>query len=460
MPIRRLLPFVFSAACLCACDDAKDPVPMGGTPGQEAEAGLVLDSDTVTLREAGGGIVVRVRLQKKPVADVHVKLAFADSSEFSVSAMQAVIHPDDWAQGYTFTLTPLDDGIRDGDQLVHVSLSAQCSGDTDWNSVSATVGVRCIDDGTVGAPPPGPVDPPSCAGANPSGTKIRFMAANATSGNKQNYNDGKGIRMFQAMHPDIVLIQEFNYKNDSDANFREMIDTAFGTEFQYYRGEGTIPNGIISRYPITGSGSWNAKNVSDRDWEWAVVDIPGERDLLAVSVHLSTKDNAKEYGPLLQLIKAKQEEGDYYLVLGGDFNARSRATVRSSLGGTFAVHAKKDGDDDVCKSSLFPVDQNGNGCTSAERDDPYDWILFDKTLDTYEVPVVIGSRCYQYGHVLDSRAYDDHGEIDTIPPVLATDSWKYVDCPGRKVEDDCNGTTINNFQHMPVIRDIVLRDGK
>ena len=41
--------------------------------------------------------------------------------------------------------------------------------------------------------------------------RIRIVAGNITSGNGQNYNEGHGIRIFQGLKPDIILIQEFNY---------------------------------------------------------------------------------------------------------------------------------------------------------------------------------------------------------------------------------------------------------
>ncbi|MBR4985153.1 MAG: hypothetical protein IKY83_05385, partial [Proteobacteria bacterium] len=293
-------------------------------------------------------------------------------------------------------------------------------------------------------------DDPACQTGN---TRIRFMAANATSGSNQDYNDGKGIRMFQAMQPDIVMIQEFNYKDDTDADFRHMIDTAFGTEFEYYRGTGSIPNGIISRYPILSSGAWKSNKQSNRNWDWAIIDIPGPKDLIAVSVHLGTSTYGSELSPLHEKIQALSGNGSYYVVLGGDFNAKNRGGVRSTLGSKNAIFTVGKDGSEICDAGEFPVDQDGNSCTSAERDDPYDWLLFDKTLDTYEVPVKIGSHSYPNGHVLDSRVYDELGEIKDIAPVKATDSWK---CQSEPMCTQCKGSDCNNFQHMPVIRDILL----
>jgi endonuclease/exonuclease/phosphatase family metal-dependent hydrolase len=101
------------------------------------------------------------------------------------------------------------------------------------------------------------------------------------------------IRIFQGLKPDIVAIQEFNYSNNTASDFRSMVDTAFGTNFVYYRepytANGDIPNGIISRYPILNSGSWTDTVQSpNRGFAWAQIDLPGTNDLYVVSVHLLT----------------------------------------------------------------------------------------------------------------------------------------------------------------------------
>ena len=62
----------------------------------------------------------------------------------------------------------------------------------------------------------------------PAPTLIRLMAANISSGNGQSYDPGEGIRIFQGTHPDVVIIQEFNYGGNSNAAIRGFVDTAFG----------------------------------------------------------------------------------------------------------------------------------------------------------------------------------------------------------------------------------------
>src|ERR1039457_3344957 len=88
-----------------------------------------------------------------------------------------------------------------------------------------------------------------------SNVNVRVMAANL-NGNTQSYQPF-AIRIRQGLKADVVAIQEFNYTStnglevNTPAAFREMLDTAFGTNFVYYRETGfNIPNGIISRWPI------------------------------------------------------------------------------------------------------------------------------------------------------------------------------------------------------------------
>src|SRR2546428_9431395 len=86
-------------------------------------------------------------------------------------------------------------------------------------------------------------------------TPVRIMAANL-NGNTQSYQPF-AIRIFQGLKPDIIAIQEFNYSNNTPADFRSLVDSAFGPDFSYFRESGySLPNGIISRFPIIASGSW------------------------------------------------------------------------------------------------------------------------------------------------------------------------------------------------------------
>jgi endonuclease/exonuclease/phosphatase family metal-dependent hydrolase len=261
----------------------------------------------------------------------------------------------------------------------------------------------------------------------PLSVRLRLMAANITSGNLQSYDPGNGTRIFQGTKPDVVMIQEFNYGDNSASAIRGFVDTAFGTGFSYYREAGAqIPNGVISRYPIIASGEWDDTQVSNRDFAWARIDVPGPKDLWVVSVHLLTTSSSirnTEATNLVNLIKANIPTGDY-LAIGGDFNTSSRTEA------CFTTFAQV-----INTASPYPADRNGNTNTNASRASPYDHVLVDADLRAYQTSTVIGASSFSAGTVIDTRVYSP---ISEISPALAADS----------------GAT--NMQHMAVIKDFLI----
>jgi endonuclease/exonuclease/phosphatase family metal-dependent hydrolase len=257
--------------------------------------------------------------------------------------------------------------------------------------------------------------------------RVRLMAANISSGNYQSYDPGHGTRIFQGTKPDVVMIQEFNYGDNSATAIRSFVNTAFGTSFYYYREAGAqIPNGVISRWPIVASGEWDDPYVTNRDFAWARIDIPGPKDLWVVSVHLLTADAAtrnNEATNLVSRIKSLVPAGDY-LAIAGDLNTDTRS---ESCFSTFAQV--------VTTSSPYPADRNGNTNTNATRAKPYDHVLVDSDLRAYQTSTVIGSSSFSAGLVVDTRVYSP---LSDISPALSGDS----------------GAT--NMQHMAVIKDFVV----
>ncbi|MES2440879.1 MAG: endonuclease/exonuclease/phosphatase family protein [Verrucomicrobiota bacterium] len=261
---------------------------------------------------------------------------------------------------------------------------------------------------------------------------IRIVAANISSGNNQSYDPGEGIRIFKGLDPDIVLIQEFNYSGNSPANFRSFVDTAFGTEFSYFRegGDEQIPNGVISRYPILQSGEWIDVQVGNRDFAWARIDIPGDKDLWAVSVHFltsSASDRNAQATALVSFIQANIPASDY-LVVGGDFNTSGFS--ESALGTLSSV----------VNTSGRPNDQNGATGTNSSRASPYDQVLPDPDLNFLETAVVINGHGFTYpdGLVFDSRVFTP---LSAASPVLSGDS------------------SASGMQHMAVVRDFQIPTG-
>ena len=262
--------------------------------------------------------------------------------------------------------------------------------------------------------------------------RVRIMAANTTTGDNQSYNDGEGIRIFQGLAPDVALIQEFNFRNNSAADYRAFVDTAFGPSFEFFvePGNEQIPNGIVSRYPIIASGEWIDSEVSNRDFAWARIDIPGDRHLWAVSVHLLTSGagvRGSEAQALVNFIENEVPEEDY-LVVGGDFNTANFSEIAlSRLSAVVDTSGRAD-------------DQRGTTGTNRSRQSPFDQVLPEPDLDALEIPVTIAGNNFTYpdGLVFDSRVFTP---ISAVPPILASDS---------------NGP---NMQHQAVIRDFLIPDG-
>ncbi len=262
-------------------------------------------------------------------------------------------------------------------------------------------------------------------------TNVRVMAANL-NGNTQSYQPF-ALRIFQGLTPDVVCIQEFNYTStnglgvNTPAAFQEMINSAFGTNFVYFRepftANGDIPNGIISRYPIVASGSWIDSLVSNRGFAWAQIHLPGTNDLYVVSVHLLTTSATDRAGEAVQLKSYIQTNfpANAWVVLAGDFNTDSRT---ESAMVTF---------DSFLSDNPVPVDNNGNSDTSENRNHPHDYVLPSFSFTNVETASVFPSHTFPSGLVFDSTVYTP---LSDVAPVLFADS--------------------TNAQHMAVIKDFLV----
>ena len=398
---------------------AQAPAELVITPPQEFMVTELGDSQTFS-----------VALNSKPSSKVVVSVLSNDTSEGVVDHGELTFLRENWDVPQRVTVMGVDDNIADGTTKFNITASVSYTKDSSYkNAVPQVLLFENLDDEEdTAADITNPFAVVSTAIAKPKKTTIRIMAANTTSGEDQSYDEGEGIRIFKAMKPDIVLIQEFNYNKNSIKSF---ISSTFGKEYVYSRGEGKIPNGIISRYPIRESGAWKSNRVSDRQWEWAVIDIPGERDLLAVSVHLYTKDNEAEMEPLRKKIEQKiaSDKKEYYVILGGDFNQPDWEPIQRNLGSLVEVGTKY---------SDWPSDQEGGVRTNATRHKQLDYVLCNPDLCALETPVVVGKRVYPKGHVVDSRVYKKFNELEFIAPVKANDS------------------AAEDMQHMAVVRDFIV----
>ncbi|MEW6432377.1 MAG: endonuclease/exonuclease/phosphatase family protein [Myxococcota bacterium] len=258
--------------------------------------------------------------------------------------------------------------------------------------------------------------------------RVRAVAANLTSGNLQSWDPGHGQRILQGLQPDVILIQEFNYGANTPAEVRGFVDAVCGTRCSYVRGAtGSIPNGVISRWPIVASGDWADPRVGNRAFTWAHIDLPGPRDLWAVSLHLLT-GNAGERNLEAQSLIARLDANipaEDFLLVGGDLNTDSRTESCIATLGQRTVTA-----------GPHPEDQDGVTGTNASRSKPYDWVLASRCLQKNQVPVEIGAQQFDAGLVFDSRVYTP---LTDVPPVLQSDS------------------AAPQMQHMAVVKDFLVQ---
>lgn len=260
-------------------------------------------------------------------------------------------------------------------------------------------------------------------------TRLRLVAANLTSGGAQSYDPGHGGRILAGLKPDVVMIQEFNYGTNSATDLQGWVTSTFGAGYTYFREPQPmdIPNGVISRYPILASGKWEDTESPNREFVWTRLDVPGTKDLWAVSVHFLTDDannrRNNEATQLVGYINANVPAGDY-LVIGGDLNTDVRNEAPLTTLGQV-----------VNTSGPPPVDQAGDSDTNSTRTKPYDWVMLDPDLKARQVPVVIGANSFANGLVFDSRLYSPLADV----------------APAMMADSDATG-----MQHMAVVVDVSL----
>jgi Endonuclease/Exonuclease/phosphatase family len=268
---------------------------------------------------------------------------------------------------------------------------------------------------------------------------IRIVAANVSSGSFQSYDPGHGVRILQALLPDIVLVQEMNYLSNTDNNYKTFSNSIVETGYYALDSAGfDIPNGVISKWPILSSGYWDDPSLTNRELFWAEIDLPGDVDLFVISVHLHTSPSSDQVAAAQVIVNEVKNHklsypGKFYYVVGGDFNGPSSVST-SGFGedNTFLIN------------DPFPVDDNGNSDTNATRSSHYDFLLTDSSMSSFQVPVVFESnlagpqRTYVDGFVFDTRTFTQNILNEYFSPALISDS----DAP--------------SMQHMAVVKDYFL----
>ena len=387
-----------------------------------ATDGIVFSPENLTVYE-GGSVQLTTVLDSAPSAPVTLTFTPSDKSRLTIEPSSITMNPSQYSKPKTITISAKRNGLPDDTANVDVQIQIASTDPKFKELKSSTYPILVVD----------------TEGGSGETVSFRAMAANISTGNYQSYDPGHGIRIFKAVKPDIVMIQEFRYGRNNDDDINSMVSSTFGPDYFYSRGRyvdnSWIPNGIISRYPIIESGYWKSNLANNRDWEWAILDLPGKKELLVVSLHLLTKDNAKEIGPLTREIENKiaddkKKNLDYYVMVGGDFNSSTVLNGKTDLKRVVYTSFSNKGS--------RPKDQDGDTTTNATRGKTLDVLLVDDDLQQKEIPAKIGRHSYNNGHVFDSRVYDKLGELGDVPPVQA---------------DDCKGGKPIYNQHMAVIRD-------
>ncbi len=262
----------------------------------------------------------------------------------------------------------------------------------------------------------------------PSGpARLRLVAANLSSGTRQNYDRGHGLRILQGISPDVVMLQEFSYRSNSSTDLQAFAEQVMGGTAYYSREEGSpIPNGIISRHPIVASGEWADPHAANRDFAWARIDLPGPVDLWAVSVHfLTTKATARKAEAEVLVARLRESvPAGAYLAVGGDFNTGTRNEA------CYAVLQRL-----LVTDGPFPADAEGNSNTNMTRTKMYDAVLVNAALQRLAIPVQAGGRSFPHGLVLDVRRFTP---LSVFAPATAADG------------------SAPSMPHMAVIRDFRL----
>ena len=321
--------------------------------------------------EAAGMVAVEVSLSR--AADATVPLAFAGlagpETDCTVSSTSLNFTVDGPAQ-QTVWVQPLDDDLAEGPEILHLAVA---------DNPQTTAGDR------------------GCDVVIRDDDSVTVVSANLTSGGTAIYQEA-GARIMQSLLADVVAIQEFNV-TDAGGN-RAFVDRVFGTNFYYWvEPAGALPNGVISRWPILAAGEWDDPQLTDRDFVWATVDVPGGRPLHVVSVHLHSSGGTSSRQIEAALLTNYLAQAGYHpadlVVLCGDLNTQNRSEAAWTTLRTFLSDAHR------------PTDQNGDPDTNQPRDKPYDVVLPWPYFDERHQGVRFGGLAFPEGLVFDTRLWSE-----------------------------------------------------
>ena len=344
---------------------------------------VTFSTNRLFVDEASGVATLGVRLSR--AADATVPLAITGLAgldvDYNLSSTGLVFAVDGPSEQF-ITVSALDDLLPEGPENIRLA-------------VASSPGIILGDGG--------------CELFIRDDDSIALASANLTSGGSAIYQS-PGERILQALTADIVAIQEF--KVPDVGGYRAFVDRTFGTNYSYcVEPARTLPNGVISRWPILAWGEWEDPQLSDREFVWATVDVPGGRPLHVVCVHLhSSGGMASRQIEAVLLTNYIAQAGFHpsdYVALCGDLNIESRSEAAFQILRTLLSDDHK------------PSDQYGDMDTNQGRNKPFDVVLPIAYLNARHQPVRFGGLTFPEGLVFDTRLWSDAA----IPyPAQAADS--------------------------------------
>ncbi len=273
------------------------------------------------------------------------------------------------------------------------------------------------------------------AAASPApAAELRIMSWNVT---KLSRKAGvETVRIIQGLAPDVALLQEWYVGYPVRDDIEGWIEAAFGDGFSYHRADsGYFKNGIVSRWPITASGSWPDLQKPNYNHDWAIIDIPGPIDLQIVSAHLDASDQDVKIGQIKDIIDYIEANfsNSHDQMLGGDFNTTKRTSEPIP---TLLDEANWTDSCWVTISDGTPQDQNGDDDTNLNRTFNYDWLVPNTLLGAQIMPLDLGGDGGPYlgGIVFDSRVFTP---LSAVAPIQLgdTDNGAQDHCPVVKSYD-------------------------
>jgi len=345
-----------------------------------------------TTTETNGTITVPVSISSSSAATVQVALAGSATpggTDYSVNTTN-IVFTAGGATTSNLVFTLVNDSVSEGQEEIGLRLVAARGARVSGPAASTIL----VQDDDV----------------------ITIMAANLTSGT--NLVDGtywyteSAQRIFRRLRPDVVAIQEWKFTN---ASARAFVDSVFGTNYHFYiepESDGNpIPNGVISRWPITVSNEWTDAFVGSRDHVQVTIDIPGNRNLHVVSTHFkagsgeaATRENQAR--ALTNYIATAAFPTNDYVVIAGDLNLTSRTEA------TFGIITS------VVTDVRQPADRDGDLNTNLGRNNPYDFVLPNHVLNADHITINVAGVAFADGVIFDTSQFNDH-----LLPSLVQDAY-------------------------------------